>query len=94
MGSILAPAAARKGGRKALLIPWEKAPWQAEKRGCLYLALPLSHGTPYPKSARQALCPSILPTPPGAWVRIPAGPIGKGRETGFFLFRLWLFHDL
>lgn len=88
-GGALAPAEVRPGGRKALLIPWEKAPWQAEKRRCLHPALPWGHGTPSPRSARQALRPSVLPTPPGAWAGIPAVPILKG----IYSFALFLSND-
>lgn len=78
------------GGRKVLLIPWEKAPWQAEKRCCLHPALPQGHGTPSPRSARQALRPSVLPTPPEAWVRIPAGPFQEGiGSLALFLSNAW-----
>lgn len=47
----------QRGGRKALLIPWEKDPWQTEKSECLPSALTLGPWTPYPRVFQAGFTP-------------------------------------
>lgn len=77
-GGVLAPVPARWGGRRALLIPQEKAPWHTEKKkqGCQHCAPTLE-----PWSIPQSL-PGRLSTftVQGAWIRVTAGhtEVAKG----------------
>lgn len=80
------------GGRKALLIPREKPPWQTERSECLPSAPARDHGRHTPGCSRQASCLGSLLTGVGAV--IPAEPVGQERETEFFLFRLRLLCNL
>ena len=63
---VLAPAPARRGGRKAPLIPQEKPPWQAEQSECLPSAPARDHGHRTPGYSRRALRLSALLTGVGA----------------------------
>lgn len=89
-GGVLAPVPARWGGRRALLIPQEKAPWHAGKKkgAASTVPQPYSRATTYPKVfwASLLLLPSAF-TVQGAWTRVPAGhtEVGKG---GWVLLRL------
>lgn len=71
---VLAPTPARRGGRKALLIPREKPPWQTERSECLPSTPARGHGCHTPGCSRQALCLGALLTGVGAV--IPAEPVG------------------
>lgn len=71
----------QRGGRKALLIPWEKARWQTEQSECLPSAHPPWGGgawTPHtPESFGLGFMPQCSAhSPRGTWAGIPTGPVG------------------
>lgn len=70
-----------------MLIPWRRLLGSQRGVAACTLPLPQGHGTPYPSLSGRLAALVFCAHPQGAWAGSPAGSMGEGRKTGFFLFR-------